>query len=544
LIVGNSYRRPNHLDAQKRHYFYLCLLAGLLFFPALGARDFWAPVEPRYAEIVRVMFINNEWMVPTINGDLYTDKPILYFWLALVCSKLAGAVNEWTVRFPAALGALGVVLTTYALGKNFFSATGGLIAATVLATSARVIWESRWAHVDTLFTFFFALSMYFAARVVLRQGNAKEIFLSYALMALATLTKGLIGVVLPALILLTFVLARRDWRLLMDARLGWGILVFLVVAAPWLILVTVATDGKWLTDFIYLHHIQRYTAGAGHREPFYYYFTTLPVDFLPWTIFAIPALFAYKLRGKLFDNPTRLFFALWFLVVFVFFTLSDTKRDLYLLPLFPPVALLVGNYIGDLAAGNLVQNRLYRGLSLLFFNSLWLGCLALPIATWVVVRDAFWPSLPVSLAMACGSIAGAYFVWHRAPLKVFVAAALTIVLAVLAASIWFLPFLERYKSPRLFAVEVKKRVPAATALYVYADAMHDHNFYTERVVIPVVASQAELQTLLLQEEPAYIMIRGRDLDRAKLIKRERIVFKSGAHRRIWYLIALGSQIKP
>jgi 4-amino-4-deoxy-L-arabinose transferase-like glycosyltransferase len=110
------------LDARKRQYFYLCLLAGLLFLPALGARDFWAPVEPRYAEIVRIMFLNNEWIVPTINGDLYTDKPILYFWLALLSSKLVGAVNEWTVRFPAALGALGVVLTTYALGKNFFSA--------------------------------------------------------------------------------------------------------------------------------------------------------------------------------------------------------------------------------------------------------------------------------------------------------------------------------------------------------------------------------------------------------------------------------------
>jgi 4-amino-4-deoxy-L-arabinose transferase-like glycosyltransferase len=532
------------LDAHKPQYFYLCLLAGLLFFPALGARDFWAPVEPRYAEIVRVMFINNEWIVPTVNGDLYTDKPILYFWLALIASKLVGAVNEWTVRFPAALGALGGVLTTYALGKNFFSARIGFIAAAVLATSARVTWEGRWAHVDTLFTFFFALSMYFAARVVLRQGSAKEIFLFYALMALATLTKGLIGVVLPALILLTFVLARRDWRLLLDAGLGWGIVVFLVVAAPWFILVTAATDGKWLTDFIYLHHIQRYTAGAGHRQPFYYYFETLPVDLLPWTIFTIPALFAYKLRGKLFEDPTPLFFALWFLVVFVFFTLSDTKRDLYLLPLFPPVALLVGNYIGDLAAGNLVQDRLYRGLALLFFNSLWLVCLVLPIATWVVVRDAFWPSLPVFLGMGCGGIAGAYFVWHCAPLKVFVAAALTIVLAVLTASIWFLPFLERYKSPRLFAVEVNKRVPAATALYVYADAMHDHNFYTERAIIPIVASQAALQTLLFQEEPAYIMIKGRDLDRLKLIKRDRIVFKGGAHGRTWYLVALGSRTKP
>jgi 4-amino-4-deoxy-L-arabinose transferase-like glycosyltransferase len=126
----------------------LFILAVLLFFPALGARDFWAPVEPRYAEIARVMFAEGEWIVPRVNGDLYTDKPILYFWLVLVASNIAGAVNEWTVRLPAALGAVGTVLATYAIGKDFFSPRIGFIAAAVLATSARVIWEGRWAHVD------------------------------------------------------------------------------------------------------------------------------------------------------------------------------------------------------------------------------------------------------------------------------------------------------------------------------------------------------------------------------------------------------------
>lgn len=83
---------PN-LGTRYQYPLCLCIVAGLLFFPFLGARDFWAPVEPRYAEIVRVMFAKGEWIVPTVNGDLYTDKPILYFWFALICSKLAGAVT-------------------------------------------------------------------------------------------------------------------------------------------------------------------------------------------------------------------------------------------------------------------------------------------------------------------------------------------------------------------------------------------------------------------------------------------------------------------
>jgi 4-amino-4-deoxy-L-arabinose transferase-like glycosyltransferase len=131
-------------------------LTVLLFITALGGRDFWAPVEPRYAEIVRVMFAKGEWIVPTINGELCTDKLILYFWPALVSSKIAGGVNEWTVRLPAALGGIGFVLATYLVGRDFFSARVGLIAAAVLATSMRSFGK-RAGHISTsclVFSFF------------------------------------------------------------------------------------------------------------------------------------------------------------------------------------------------------------------------------------------------------------------------------------------------------------------------------------------------------------------------------------------------------
>ena len=345
---------------QRNHLVLLLILTTALFFTALGSRDFWAPVEPRYAEIVRVMFAKGEWIVPTVNGDLYTDKPILYFWIALLASKLFGAVNEWSVRLPAALGGVGFVLTTFALGKEFFSARVGFLSAAVLATSMRVIWESRWAHIDMLFGFFFVLVIYFAARwLAFRRGHDYEILLAYLFMALATLAKGLIGVVLPALLLISYMVVRRDWRMLLRAKLPLGIALFLLVTAPWLILVSQATDGKWLADFLYIHHFQRYLAGAGHRQPFYYYFTTLPVDLLPWTIFVVPALVAYWPYRKVFHEPVLLFFVLWFLTVFLFFSFSDTKRELYLVPLLPTVALLLGNYFDDLRNGAVAETGLY-----------------------------------------------------------------------------------------------------------------------------------------------------------------------------------------
>ncbi len=525
------------MDTHKRSALYLCLLAGLLFFPALGARDFWAPVEPRYAEVARVMFLKGEWIVPTVNGDLYTDKPILYFWLVLILSKLAGSVNEWTVRLPAALGALGVVLATYKLGRDFISARVGFIAAVVLATSVRVIWEARWAHTDMLFVFFFALSMYFAARAVLRKGNPNEMLLAYALMALATLTKGLIGVVLPALILLTFVLIRRDWRLLLEARPALGIVILLLVAAPWFILVNNATDGKWLQDFIYIHHFQRYTAGAGHRQPFYYYFTTLPVDLLPWSVFALPALFAYRPSRKLLSEPTALFFTLWFVDVFLFFSLSDTKRDLYLLPLLPVAVLFIAVHFEDLVTGKVPQSFFYRSVTLVFFNLLWLACLALPAATWLMRRDAFWISLPAALGMAGGALITVYFLWRRLPWQVFWSTTLTMLLGVIAASSWILPYLDQFKSPRPFSRAVNSKVPSNVPLYVYADTMNDFNFYTEREVIPVISPRNGKLQLVSQTRPGFLLMRNRDLRGLRPVPMDKILLTQSVGGKTWYLLS-------
>jgi 4-amino-4-deoxy-L-arabinose transferase-like glycosyltransferase len=525
------------MSEQQRYSVFLFVFGVLIFFPALGARDFWAPVEPRYAEIARVMFLNGEWIVPTVNGDLYTDKPILYFWLVLIFSHVAGAVNEWTVRLPAALGALGVVLATYKLGKDFFGPRIGFMAALVLATSVRVIWEARWAHTDMLFAFFFALSMYFAARAVLRKGNPNEMLLAYALMALATLTKGLIGVVLPALILLTFMVVRSEWRMLIDAKLPLGIAIFLLVVTPWLYLVNSATDGKWLTDFIYIHHIQRYTAGAGHRQPFYYYFTTLPVDLLPWSVFALPALFAYRPSRKLLSEPTPLFFTLWFVGVFLFFSLSDTKRDLYLLPLLPVAALFIAVHFEDLVTGKVPQSLFYRSVTLVFFNLLWLACLALPAATWLMRRDAFWISLPAALGMAGGASITVYFLWRRLPWQVFWSTTLTMLLGVIAASSWILPYVDQFKSPRPFSRAVNSKVPSNVPLYVYADTMNDFNFYTEREVIPVISPRSGKLQLVSQTRPGFLLMRDRDLRGLRPVPMDKILLTQSVGGKTWYLLS-------
>jgi 4-amino-4-deoxy-L-arabinose transferase-like glycosyltransferase len=534
------------LIAEKHFSLALLVLCSLLYFFGLGSRDFWAPVEPRYGEIVRVMFAKGEWIVPTVNGAVYADKPVLYFWLALIASNAAGGVSEWTVRLPAALGGIGFILSTYFFGRDFFSPCIGLISAAMLATTMRVIWESRWAHVDMVFCCWFMLSVYFAARTFLGKGRAYEILFAYVFMGLAVLTKGLIGVVLPGLVFFSLMVMRRDWRMIFAAKLHLGMPILLLVTLPWFFLVHQATDGHWLREFIYVHHWQRYAAGAGHRQPVYYYLTTLPADFLPWTIFAIPALIArWPYRQALRDVSAQLCLC-WFFAVFLFFTISDTKRDLYLLPLLPTIALLVACYLDSQGAERNSQGRDLRWLTAGFFGLLALGGLLVPPAAWRLRPDALLPLLPASLVLTAGGSLTALLLIRHDLGKAMIAIVALMTLSIGTAVLWVFPYLERFKSPRPFALEINRFVPVTAPLYIYADTMHDFNYYAGREKIPVVNSPSALKNLRAGPQPAFLLIKERDLSRLATLPRSWVIASDRKGRTPWHLVrfhsALGSAI--
>jgi 4-amino-4-deoxy-L-arabinose transferase-like glycosyltransferase len=526
------------LDLRKYNSLFLSLFALLLFFPGLGSRDLWAPVEPRYAEIVRVMFANDEWIVPSVNGDIYTDKPIFYFWIALLAAKLTGGVTEWAVRIPAALGGLGFVLATYWIGRELFNARIGTIAAIVLATSMRIIWEARWAHVDMLFGCFFLLSIYFGVRAVLRRARRYEVLLAYAFMALATLTKGLIGMVLPGLIFVALVVAQRDWSMIRAVKPVAGLLVYLMIAAPWFYFVSRATEGRWLADFIEIHHLERYTAGAGHRQPFFYYFKTLPADFLPWTTFLIPALFEYRNYRRLWTDPVLRFCLLWFATVFIFFTLSDTKRDLYLIPLLPTLAFVVAHYSNDLEQRQISFSRFYFWLTIVFFGTLAAAALALPVAAFVARPDAMRSLLPPCAVLAVGGITTIALIVRRRPIATTLCVSVVMVLLTGTLTVWLFPYLEAFKSRRPFAAVVNQNVPATAQVYVYDDIMHDFNFYTRRTTIPALDSPEQVLALRERRGTSYVLIKESDLKKTPQILREWIIASDSAREPKWHLVRL------
>jgi 4-amino-4-deoxy-L-arabinose transferase-like glycosyltransferase len=352
------------------------------------------------------------------------------------------------------------------------------------------------------------------------------------------LTKGLIGVVLSGLILGCFILVRRDWPLIARLKLHWGALIFLIVAGPWVYVVNHLTHGTWLADFIYIHHIQRYTAGAGHRQPFYYYLTTLPPDFLPWTIFIVPAFFAYRPLRSRFADPVVQFFLVWFSAVFLFFSLSDTKRDLYLLPLFPSMALFIGVYLDDLIQGRIEQGFLYRCSIGVFFGLLAVVGLCAPAAAWFYYRGAWTAVVSVSVPLLIAGVFGMVYVRRLRALNVAITTAALMAVTVICTSIWLMPYLETFKSPRSFSNQVRQIVPPPTPVYIYADTMNDFNYYTGREIIPVLSDASALDRLLRGNEDAYLIIKERDLTRLPQLARQWVVISVTNSNTMWHLVQL------
>ena len=241
---------------------------------------------------------------------------------------------------------------------------------------------------------------------------------------------------------------------------------------------------------------------------------------MPWTVFAVAALFALRDYRKAWADFRIQFFLLWFVVVFVFFSLSDTKRDLYLMPLLPPLALFVGNFIDALAERRWPQESLYRWIIMTFFALVTLGGLGFPLVAWIMrarcgrgdtarercARRRRGMRRMFHLAGSANG-RGRFGDRHDGGWSIY-------------RALWIFPYLERFKSPRLFSTEVKKIVPAVAPLYIYADTMNDFNYYTERERISVLSSPGAVRTLIAKGENGFMLIKARDLKRLAQIPRD------------------------
>ncbi len=322
-----------------------CALA--IWFGALDVRRLQHPDEGRYAEIAREMAVSGDWVTPRLNDLKYFEKPPLQYWVGAAAFNALGT-NEWTARLPAALAGLLAVLAVGFAGARLAGGSAGAYAALALAGC---IWHAGIAlflSLDAMLSFWLAAALcafLLAQRASLSAGAQRGFMLAaYAAAAGATLTKGLIGLVIPAGALVVYTLAARDagpWRRL---HLVPGTILFLALAAPWFILVSSANPE--FARFFFIHeHFQRFLTTSHRREGDWYYFVQwFVVGIMPWLL-----IWAVTLRRSWRDAPVdangfswERFCLAWAGFVFVFFSVSGSKLPGYILPMFPALALCIG----------------------------------------------------------------------------------------------------------------------------------------------------------------------------------------------------------
>ncbi len=335
----------------------LALALAAAWFGALGQRKLVKPDEGRYGEIPREMVASGDWLTPRLNGLKYFEKPPLQYW-ATAAAYSAFGVAEWTTRLWGALtGFAGVLLAFYA-GRRLYGEAAGLCAAAVLAGCALYAAMSQLATLDMGVSAFLSLAVF--AVLLAQRDEAQErerrswMLLAWAAMALAVLSKGLIGVVLPAGAILLYALWQRDLQLLRRLHLVPGAVLFLALTAPWFIAVS-ATNPEFARFFFVHEHFERFLTHQHHRPgPAWYFAPVLLLGIMPWlaSLGAGLRLAVLAERGARF-RPSRFLLA-WCVTVFAFFSLSGSKLPPYILPMFPALALLVGAQLSDASRSLLV----------------------------------------------------------------------------------------------------------------------------------------------------------------------------------------------
>jgi 4-amino-4-deoxy-L-arabinose transferase-like glycosyltransferase len=318
----------------------LCLT---MFFYRLGARPLWDVDEGMHAVTSKEMVLSGDWITTTFNGENFYDKPVLHNWFVAIAFLVFG-FTEFAARLPAAILGLACVVLTYQIGRKMFNPTTGFLGGVILTTNGMFIVLSRSVVHDISLVFFVTLALFFFYLGYASDTHRRTYFLLfYASMGIAVLAKGPMGVVFPGLIIGLLLLLKGRLRFLKEMEIGWGILIFLLIAAPWYVLISLKNSDYAAYFFIQNNILRFLSPKALHHHPFWYYFPVLLGSFLPWSFF-LPLAFIHAFRGgwKTINEGT-LFLLLWFGVIFLFFSAASSKGNAYLLPLFPAASLLVGN---------------------------------------------------------------------------------------------------------------------------------------------------------------------------------------------------------
>ena len=326
----------------------LFLLAALLFFFALGGHQLQGSTEARVAGIAMEMHLDNDWVTPRLFGEPFLEKPPLSLWLDAGAMRVFG-VSPWAVRLASAVAGLISVMLLYGMLRRFgrpkmVAWTAGILLATMASYWSNV----RGVGEDALLALGVttALLAFYQAQRAPSVGSALLFIVG---IAIATLSKGVLGLAMPGVVIFAYLLADN----LMDKRLkivdwlrpGLLTMVGLIPLLIWLVVLFQHGGAQAVREVLLTNSVGRFSGSfveAGHYEPFYYYLAKLPEAFLPWNILVYLGLWHF--RKQLKANRYLLFFSLWIIAQFIMLTLASSKRTVYLMSMTPAAAVIAAEY--------------------------------------------------------------------------------------------------------------------------------------------------------------------------------------------------------
>lgn len=336
---------------------FLLIVAAFTWFAPLDYNKLIRPDEGRYAEIPREMVATGDWTTPRLNGIKYFDKPALQYWATATAYTLFGE-HHWTARLWSALtGFLGILLV-YFTGLRVFGRDAGLFAALVLGGSFLYVMLGHINILDMGVSFFMSVTL---AGLLLAQREGATpretrgwMYICWAGMGLSMLSKGLIGIALPGAVLVLYILIQRDWGLWRRLHLPAGLLIFTAITAPWLVQVDMANPEFLWFFFVHEQFLRFLTTIHGRVHPWYTFIPVVILGILPWLVPMFDSLrhaWGKPLARGVF-HPRRLLL-IWVVFIFLFFSKSDSKLVPYILPIFPALALLMGDRLSRVAGKTL-----------------------------------------------------------------------------------------------------------------------------------------------------------------------------------------------
>lgn len=330
----------NNSRLNVKHLIIILLFSYVFFFYGMGEYSLKEPDEGRYAEIPREMIELNDYTVPHLNYVRYFEKPPLFYWAVAASYKLFG-VNEWSFRFANAFSAFLCVLALYIFVRRWFGERAAFLSSIVLISSFGFFSMARIVTIDMFFTLWLSLSL-FCFLGYYREKKPFFIYFFYVFLAFATLSKGIVAIILLIVTIIIFLLIEKKASFIKEMRIIKGIIIYSVIALPWFIAISLKESEFFYFFVIDQHFLRFFTSKHKRTGSLFYFLPVLMGGMFPWAILIPRSIINLWKRSEI-----RLFL-IWSAIVFLFFSVSKSKLPPYILPVFPPLAIIIGCFFDDM----------------------------------------------------------------------------------------------------------------------------------------------------------------------------------------------------